>query len=495
MEKKNIIKVYTTSSGAELSISAPNMKQTINATNNRAQYYAELAKKYKEEAKLHRDNAKYYADQNSNVTFEYIDNVKRDIDNKLQEKQQKGNYALREELPMNLSELNNDSNFVNKTELTEEISRVELPSQEGCNGKVLMSDGTNESWVGINTFQLFDIKISDKILNYTESKGWSLQGTYVYKEALAGSYYGYPDFYTKCLEEYNEATNTETVNGATVKVHSNGHKFYDIADKTKIDNFYDSIGTAWFYGIDTENERVFLPRDKYFTIKGTAPVVGNGMALGLTDGTNNFSIRGGSGQGAGYFTKSTQAYGSNVGTNTDSNSNIAINLSVGVTTDPTKSGLETHLQANEDKYLYICVGNTTNYEGVTDVVNQGIEILEQVNQGIESRVKVDGSNAEFPYIVETYVNGTSGYRIWSDKYCEQWGRTTGTSTGDITVSLLKSYRDTNYNVSRQLLNHTGSAVSTVYLAVKSLSTNSFVMATYASQNAQTSCWKACGYLA
>ena len=26
-----------------------------------------------------------------------------------------------------------------------------------------------------------------------------------------------------------------------------------------------------------------------------------------------------------------------------------------------------------------------------------------------------------PYLKDTYVNGTSGYRIWSDGYCEQWG--------------------------------------------------------------------------
>jgi hypothetical protein len=38
------------------------------------------------------------------------------------------------------------------------------------------------------------------------------------------------------------------------------------------------------------------------------------------------------------------------------------------------------------------VGNTTSYAGVTEVVNQGMEILEQVNQGIESRLDVDVTN-------------------------------------------------------------------------------------------------------
>ena len=88
------------------------------------------------------------------------------------------------------------------------------------------------------------------------------------------------------------------------------------------------------------------------------------------------------------------------------------------------------------KLLYICVGNTTNYEGLTDVVNQGMEILEQVNQGIESRVKLDGSNAEFIYVTEAYQNGTSWYRIWSDGWCEQGGKS---STNLQTLEFLKQF--------------------------------------------------------
>ncbi|MBO5870200.1 MAG: hypothetical protein J6Q89_05565 [Clostridia bacterium] len=48
----------------------------------------------------------------------------------------------------------------------------------------------------------------------------------------------------------------------------------------------------------------------------------------------------------------------------------------------------------------------------------------------------------FPQITETYVNGTSGYIIWSNKFCIQWGRTTANGT----ITLLKSFIDTNYSV-------------------------------------------------
>lgn len=63
----------------------------------------------------------------------------------------------------------------------------------------------------------------------------------------------------------------------------------------------------------------------------------------------------------------------------------------------------------------------------------------------------DGSGNKFltsgnvtAYVTETYVNGTSGYRLYSDKYIEQWGYKSGT-TSEI-VTFLKAFKDTNYNV-------------------------------------------------
>ena len=60
---------------------------------------------------------------------------------------------------------------------------------------------------GINT-ALFDVVPKDHILSYEESKGLAQLGSYVYKEAVPGSRYGYADFYSKCLEEYQDENNT-----------------------------------------------------------------------------------------------------------------------------------------------------------------------------------------------------------------------------------------------------------------------------------------------
>lgn len=109
---------------------------------------------------------------------------------------------------------------------------------------------------GMFKFNLFDTKISDHVLDEKEAKGWALQGTYVTKKS-------YPDFYNKCLEEKNNATATEVTladSALTMFVNENGHQFYNIVDKNIVDIFYDTYGIADFYGIDEENERIFLPR-------------------------------------------------------------------------------------------------------------------------------------------------------------------------------------------------------------------------------------------
>lgn len=363
-DKKNTIKVYTSYSGAELNISAPSTKQVISATNNRAQYFAEQAKKYRDEAKLHRDNAKYYAEQNSDVTFEYINNVKAVLEDKIAEKQDSGNYALREELPVNVSELINDAEYVNQTELDD----VRLPSQEDCSGKVLMSDGENEKWVGINTFQLFDTKVADHILEEVSSLGWALQGSYVSKAI-------YPDFYEKCLEEKLSGTANEISLGSsniTIYTSPNGHKFYDIADKGIVDSYYNTNGVAWFYGVDTDNERIFLPRDNYFSsyiADGTlsVKVYGTGKTLGMTNGSSLLGFSNvGSGMGA--YT-STSLYNVSVGNTTGGNYNTTTKA-MGVTTDASKSGLIGSLSlqnTSKEFYLYICVGNSVVNEALVDI--------------------------------------------------------------------------------------------------------------------------------
>lgn len=89
-------------------------------------------------------------------------------------------------------------------------------------------------------------------------------------------------------------------------------------------------------------------------------------------------------------------------------------------------------------------------------------------------------------VTQNYLNGTSGYRVWSDGYCEQWGFVT---THNTTVTLLKSYSDTNYAILLGTADYnSGTYASTVHTRTK----NSFVVNTIG--NDRHCFWKTCGYI-
>lgn len=77
----------------------------------------------------------------------------------------------------------------------------------------------------------------------------------------------------------------------------------------------------------------------------------------------------------------------------------------------------------------------------TNTLSVGDSDFPLVIQG--STIK-DNNNAEFVRLVESYTNGKSGYRVYSDGYCEQWDDNTGVPVESITF--LKPYKDTNYTV-------------------------------------------------
>lgn len=64
----------------------------------------------------------------------------------------------------------------------------------------------------------------------------------------------------ECYIKINNETVWQGASYLSLNKHSNGHIFYDIADKATVDEIFSQRGEAWFYGVDTENERIFLPR-------------------------------------------------------------------------------------------------------------------------------------------------------------------------------------------------------------------------------------------
>lgn len=211
-------------------------------------------------------------------------------------------------------------------------------------------------------FGLFDTKISDHILEGDEAKGWALQGTYVTK-AL------YPDFYNKCLEEKNAGVENETTlsnSSFTMYINSNGHQFFNITDKSIIDEFYNTYGIADFYGVDEENERIFLPRNKYFfqltddvskvneMVEAGLPniegKIGNIQLYGERINTGAFDFE--------------YAGGNNANSGNSGNVNFILDASL---SNPIYGNSNTVQPPSSLKLLYYCVGNTEVKNAITNI--------------------------------------------------------------------------------------------------------------------------------
>ena len=117
------------------------------------------------------------------------------------------------------------------------------------------------------------------------------------------------------------------------------------------------------------------------------------------------------------------------------------------------------------------------------------------------KINIDHSNDTKPYIKETYVNGTSWYRIWSDNWCEQGGLSgvvNGTSAYTV-VQLLRPYRDVNYSCYVSIYRGIDANYRDQFLTTYAVTTFSFgIFSNFAgSGNGKIDNrgqWYACGYI-
>lgn len=203
----------------------------------------------------------------------------------------------------------------------------------------------------------------------------------------------YKSFYEWLLKIYNR---TETVEGVSVKANTDAYGDYD-------------------YVINTADTTFRLPI-KVKLASGNA-VVGNGMTLGLTNGTNNGGLIKSSTSST-YLFSNINSYGSDVSSTPATGGSDVIGT-IGVTTDPTKSGIET---SSSGLKLYFYVGET----------------IQDANVINASGVLTEIANAD--YVVESYNDGTNWYRVYKSGWVEQGGYST---TGFITF--LKPFADANYS--------------------------------------------------
>lgn len=216
-------------------------------------------------------------------------------------------------------------------------------------------------------------------------------------------------------------------------------------DYSIFNNSVSTNGYCALFALDSSAQKFKVPKllDKYvMDLADNVPVVGNGMALGLTNGT---SLEGLGFSGDGIVIHRTDNYGVDVGT-ANSGSGSTKNAA-GVTTDPTKSGMiadTSNLGKTVTLKAYVVLYSSA--AGASEV--QAAEFI----QGLSGKANTDLSNvsSNIDYVVEQGETNGITWEKWKSGKLIQSGSMNVTITSRITnvpaITFPKPMSDTNYKV-------------------------------------------------
>jgi len=163
-----------------------------------------------------------------------------------------------------------------------------------------------------------------------------------------------------------------------------------------------TYGVCGKFVYDSVNNTVRLPKysNKIYTsnISSTAPVKGNGMTMGLTNGQLNAGLLFNN-TGVGMANSGT--YGTDVYTAASSGTNLAGTRSAGLTTDGAKSGIIADLAnitSSVDCYYYIVVATSTKTDIEVDI--------DEIATDLNGKADVDLTNT---VPAQSFINSSTGW--------------------------------------------------------------------------------------
>lgn len=124
----------------------------------------------------------------------------------------------------------------------------------------------------------------------------------------------------------------------------------------------------------------------------------------------------------------------------------------------------------------------------TGSINQSEMDWSQWASGLEGKLDKNHSNDTKPYIDETYVNGTSGYIVYSNGLCEQWG---WFSIGATNIIFLKPYINAGYVVT--YMQHGAASATIERIGLENLYNTGFTV-NIIRANMVPACWRSLGYI-
>lgn len=183
------------------------------------------------------------------------------------------------------------------------------------------------------------------------------------------------------------------------------------------------------------------------------------------------------------------------------------NIAISETTAPSSSQFFLQLRGDDMNGEY--VGVTQYYQNANNTFMGQNVIRRKVNNAYEEcrldlMIKNNGTRTAniqsdnithngttIRYVKQSYINGTSWYRVWSDGWIEQGGRAVSFNT----VTLPKTFKNTNYTLQMQII----SGEYCMGVTVSSINTNSFYFGTathggvHEDKPNVTCMWYACGF--
>lgn len=141
-------------------------------------------------------------------------------------------------------------------------------------------------------------------------------------------------------------------------------------------------------------------------------------------------------------------------------------------------------------YEYIVVGTVSKTDIQIDIDNVMTDLALKADRNLTNAIPTNSfanalENANIRTVVETYVNGTSWYRVYSDNWCEQGGKTNAATQ----VTYLKPYKDNNYTITA--VAETTDATASLLGCYNRSTTEVFFTTT---NNISPVWWHACGYI-
>lgn len=316
----------------------------------------------------------------------------------------------------------------------------------------------------VSALNLFDYKWSDHLLN---SKLWIRADNFQWHSNVYFSI-----AYNHLVADIDGKTaTTETIGETTITYYlaDDGHKIVLPDQESNVTAIYEATGVAWYYILDTTNQRFKLPRTK-FAFTGLRDTAGGYVEAGLPNITG-LAYSNNTAGGSSYYNLYSGALG-NGGTTSSVRyaspagaSEVNAALSFDASRSSSIYGNSTTVQPPATQmYLYCYIGEDAMVE------NAGIDI-----EVLDEKVDINDL-VNVVATVDTYHSGSgnSWYRIDSDDWCNQGGVINVTNSSLITLPL--EMRDTSYNIkltsngSDTLIYYTNKTTSTFTISSTNTST-------------------------